>query len=293
MAGSQRAVDHVDICESCKAEIPVYSQRRHRHCAVCQRDEWVRTHRESCAERAPAEPDPSDTLQTELRAASTDDGATERDAVRPDYQRARSHAEKDDRRLSILAAAEAQVAEGGMDSFTMGTLSSRAGIAKGTLYLYFETKEVVLQELNQHHVTQWSSALIEATQEGMTDAAFCGVFWDCTEADLVLRMALMDLRADRNTPVDWVFEFLSRQNSILMPLARHFEHCLGLARGGGGRLLTTLWALMSGLMRMDLSRMRPDLSPDDLPHDAVGIYRLMDSKALFLRSAPALIASER
>jgi len=39
--------------------------------------------------------------------------------------------------------------------------------------------------------------------------------------------------------------------------------------------------------------MRLDVSPTEVPDDAVGLYRMLDSKALFLRYAPALIGCER
>jgi AcrR family transcriptional regulator len=293
MPGSQQEVDHVDICESCGAEIAVYSEKKHRHCAVCRRDDWLRKQGESRSERASVEPDPPDTLEAERRGSGADDGVSEGDGIRGEYQRARSRAEKGDRRLKILAAAEAQIVEGGLDGFTMGTLASRAGIAKGTLYLYFETKDVVLMELVQHRLAGWVSALVETVREGMTDAAFCGLFWDSIETDLVLNLTLLDVALRPDTPEEWVGEFLARQNSIFTPLARQLEHCLHLPRGAGGRVITYLWALLAGLVQRDITRMRPGLSATDFPSNAVWLYRMLDSKALFVRAAPALIANER
>lgn len=62
-------------------------------------------------------------------------------------KRARSQDDKLDRRQAILAVARQAIAESGFDGVTMADLARRAGLAKGTLYLYFQTKEEVFLAL--------------------------------------------------------------------------------------------------------------------------------------------------
>lgn len=55
--------------------------------------------------------------------------------------RARSEEEKEARRKAILGAAREMIVESGFDRVTMSALAKRAGLSKGTLYLYVRTKE--------------------------------------------------------------------------------------------------------------------------------------------------------
>ena len=62
-------------------------------------------------------------------------------ALAENRKRARSDDEKAARRAAILEAARAMIAESGFDAVTMSGLAHGAGLAKGTLYLYFRSKE--------------------------------------------------------------------------------------------------------------------------------------------------------
>src|SRR5262245_52458161 len=53
----------------------------------------------------------------------------------------------DARRRAILAAALAVFSESGFDAARLDDVAKRAGVAKGTLYLYFEHKEALFEEL--------------------------------------------------------------------------------------------------------------------------------------------------
>ena len=59
-------------------------------------------------------------------------------------KRARTDEQKLLRRQSILDAAEKLFREGGFESFSMAKLAKLTGVVKGTLYLYFETREEVV-----------------------------------------------------------------------------------------------------------------------------------------------------
>ena len=61
--------------------------------------------------------------------------------------RARSDDAKQVRRQFILATAEQLLRHDGFDAFTMNKLSSAADLAKGTLYLYFATREELMLAL--------------------------------------------------------------------------------------------------------------------------------------------------
>jgi AcrR family transcriptional regulator len=58
--------------------------------------------------------------------------------------RARRKREKEERRQSILHAAREVFFENGFHRATVGDVADRAEVSKGTVYLYFESKEMIL-----------------------------------------------------------------------------------------------------------------------------------------------------
>lgn len=74
-------------------------------------------------------------------------------------RRARSGVDKDLRRSQLVAAAAALFAQADFDAVTIAQVAQRAGVAKGTAYLYFKNKETLFLELVQAELEQWASAL--------------------------------------------------------------------------------------------------------------------------------------
>lgn len=64
----------------------------------------------------------------------------------------RRELEKRARRKAILGAAKALFAEKGYDAATLDDIASRAGYAKGTIYLYFPSKEELFLNLMEEEV---------------------------------------------------------------------------------------------------------------------------------------------
>ena len=61
--------------------------------------------------------------------------------------RARREREKEERRQSILKAAREVFFENGFHNATVDSVAERAEVSKGTVYLYFESKETILAHL--------------------------------------------------------------------------------------------------------------------------------------------------
>jgi AcrR family transcriptional regulator len=70
-------------------------------------------------------------------------------------QRARSAIDKQQRRAQILAAALALWDEHPFAAFAMADVAARSGLAKGTLYLYFQTKEELFLALLEQLLGDW------------------------------------------------------------------------------------------------------------------------------------------
>jgi AcrR family transcriptional regulator len=70
-------------------------------------------------------------------------------------KRARADADKQTRRQDILQAAALAFADEPLSAVTMAEVARRAGLAKGTVYLYFPTKEALFLQLLTEALALW------------------------------------------------------------------------------------------------------------------------------------------
>ena len=109
--------------------------------------------------------------------------------VVPDDRRERS---RDKKRRAILAAADELIAEGGLPGVTMQGVADRLDCAVGTIYLYFDSKAVLIGALQGEAVatlrgsydtarTIWEPALtdldLDAATEAIVHLCAFGAFW--------------------------------------------------------------------------------------------------------------------
>lgn len=74
-------------------------------------------------------------------------------------QRARSQADKDLRRSHLIAAAKQLFAQANYEDVTIAQVAERAGVAKGTPYIYFANKETLFLELVCAELSEWLAEL--------------------------------------------------------------------------------------------------------------------------------------
>ena len=80
--------------------------------------------------------------------------------------RARSPEEREERRELILDAAEELITDQGFETVSMNSVAARSGLAKGTLYLYFQTREEVFLALHARHRELWMADMLAGLAEG-------------------------------------------------------------------------------------------------------------------------------
>ncbi len=80
---------------------------------------------------------------------------------------------KDDRPAEILQAAVAEFAEHGFANAKIQSIAARAGVAKGTVYLYFTTKEQIFEAIVRERI-----------QPVFARAAAMSEHWQGTQAEL-------------------------------------------------------------------------------------------------------------
>ena len=210
--------------------------------------------------------------------------------LRADYIRARSKAEKSDRRRKILDTATNLVLEGSLEDLSIATLARRSGIAKGTIYLYFETKFDVIDHLLLDSLVSWSNMMVEQIHGEITDTEFTDLFWSCTRSNQLTMMLtnVISARGLYSQPAAKIHEFQLVREDILIDLMHLMEDCLNLPKGGGGFALMALFAFICGVTQQDFSVMAPDAElPEDFWRHSV------PSEDLFRRSAPGIIAASR
>ena len=75
-------------------------------------------------------------------------------------QRARSTEDKDLRRAHLVEAATQLFASADYDAVTIARVAEAAGVAKGTAYIYFATKEALFLELVRAELLLWQQDLV-------------------------------------------------------------------------------------------------------------------------------------
>lgn len=81
------------------------------------------------------------------------------------------------KRNNILEAAEQLLAERGFYGLSMKVLAQEAGIAAGTIYRYFENKEMLLAELHHHISTEASNTILQGWSEKQTPEQNYHLLW--------------------------------------------------------------------------------------------------------------------
>ena len=101
-------------------------------------------------------------------------------------RRAVTDAQKQFRRQEILDGARAYFEASGYEGFTMTQLAGRLGIVKGTLYLYFPTKEAIILALYARALEDWCEAVKVKLVTPIAGDDFVQLFYDTATADPIL-----------------------------------------------------------------------------------------------------------
>jgi len=164
-------------------------------------------------------------------------------------KRAVAPEDKTARRAGIVRAAEELSSRGA--AFSMEQLARRAGVAKGTVYLYFGTREEVLLAVHEKQTHE----LFDVVERALAAAAPTG--------ETVVRAGLRYLRAhpefyplagncrgmlDTNVSTEAAFSFKDGISKRLVPLGMRIEQLYPrLREGEGAALLMNCYALIVGL----------------------------------------------
>jgi len=163
--------------------------------------------------------------------------------------------DKAERRQEILDAVEALYLKHPDRMPSVAEVADKAGVAKGTVYLYFPSKEEMLLALHELHVQRFFTQLGKKLREpGPLD--FDDIF-PITRDHMIRVPGYLPLTSrcfgmmDREIPLETAIEFKARVAQFLMAagdgLERHFK---ALGHGGGVLILMHSYALIVGLWQL-------------------------------------------
>ncbi|WP_240741575.1 TetR/AcrR family transcriptional regulator [Deinococcus sp. KSM4-11] len=160
--------------------------------------------------------------------------------------RARSAAEKTQRRDDILRAAERLWTTSTYTDLSMNHVAREAQLAKGTLYLYFDTKEELFLALVSEHLQTWMTDTIRLLQERQpgTPATVADALLDASSDVVPLRRLLLLLGTvlERNVRPELTRDFRREVTARVQLLVAH----LPFSRQTSLRILQHLYALAIG-----------------------------------------------
>jgi len=174
---------------------------------------------------------------------------------RPPYKRADRPEQKDERRHLILRAAAAELAHiDTADDFTISALARRAGLAKGTVYLYFDNKSAILMALLSDAVEGLLTdicAKLNKLAEPANAPKVAGAIRDSLKNSATSRRLVRLLKGLSEDPGPAHEEFQLRIHPLIEQADAIIVRRLPQLRPGEGhKIMRYSWALLFGLSEM-------------------------------------------
>lgn len=167
-------------------------------------------------------------------------------------KRARQQHQKEERREAILSFAKAELEASPYAEITMSRVADRAGLVKGTLYLYFATKEELFLELLRDELHGWlwdlEAGLDDLPQRGRLEAAARLLARSLASRPSLRRLlALMHAHLLTNLPEATTLAFRGEWHARTTFMGTLLERALPFLRAGQGlHALKTVVALAIG-----------------------------------------------
>ncbi|MCA9686395.1 MAG: TetR family transcriptional regulator [Myxococcales bacterium] len=195
-------------------------------------------------------------------------------------QRARRAEDKQQRRDDILDVAAALFAEQPFFTLKISDVASAAGLAKGTVFIYFPTKEALFLALLERLLLEWLAELDEALENGRgpwSSARVARLVADtlATRPMLTRLLSLLAAVLEVNVEVERIVAFKRMLLTRLAPTGALLERRLPfLSPGQGIRLMQQFNAVVVGVhhtakpgLQAREALEQPDLAPLRLDFD--------------------------
>jgi AcrR family transcriptional regulator len=207
-------------------------------------------------------------------------------------QRARSNEQKALRRQAVLTAAETYFLEVGFEAFSMAQLSKKTGLVKGTLYLYFKTREALFLTLYEQSLIRWSEVFISHLSGDMTSKAYAQMLYTTAMADGAFIPLLIRLEhvIEHNVAIASLIESKRVFQRQVAAIAAPTSTSLSLNAAQATEIVKTMGVLLIGATRSDQG---PALDNEALPEDIQDLIGSFASEPLFVKNAVRIIEGVR
>ena len=206
--------------------------------------------------------------------------------------RARSSEQKALRRHAVLETAEVYFKEVGYEAFSMAQLAKKSGVAKGTLYLYFNTREELFLTLYEQSLVRWSQIFIGSLSDTMTSKTYAQSLYKTTQADGVFLPLLIRLEhvIEHNVAIPRLIESKRVFINQVEAVAAATSTALRLSTAQATEVVKTMGVLLIGATQTDQS---PALDDEYLPADVQYLITSFSSEPLFIKNAARIIEGIR
>ena len=205
-------------------------------------------------------------------------------------QRARSETAKLAREDSILTAAEILLRQSGYDAMTMQAVATAAGLAKGTLYLYFTSRESLVLAVHGRLFDRWIDRFAVYQTELTGFDGFCRDFSRHYADDpLFLQLtgfanALLEPHLDREAYIKSKRGMARRVKRLAGLVCQQFS----IAPAAAQKLIWGFLTIAGGTAQMTV---RPPVAKTDLPDDVIAFTGLANFETVFVNAAAPLGAN--
>ncbi len=174
-------------------------------------------------------------------------------------QRAISEEEKVERRQAILAAALDLLGEADYQEINISSIARKAGIAKGTIFLYFRTKEELFLQLQIEEYKSWFSdintrihVLLQHEKKGSIDKFVQTLVTSAVDHPTLIRLTpILHVTLERNIDYKTALEFKRFLLNEIQTTGSLIEQYLPfLPKQAGARFLFDLQILLIGLIQV-------------------------------------------
>jgi len=207
-------------------------------------------------------------------------------------KRARTDEQKQHRRTAILNAAETHFIDAGFEKFSMAVVAKLVGLSKGTLYLYFETREEILLALCLDKLEAWAPRLTATSTQWNSDRVFIECFYDTltTDKGLIRLLSRLDSVIEHNVSLERLIAAKRAMAAILIMLGETIAPILKLEKAQASEGINALSSLLLGAIQVDLG---PSYDESEFPEDVRQLINAFSSHDMFVTNGCRIMSGIR
>ncbi len=169
-------------------------------------------------------------------------------------KRATNDAEKQFRRQSIIDIVDKLFEKEEFKQITMAKIAEKAGLAKGTLFTYFQSKEDIFISLTEQKMDEWVSDLEKKVESppcnfgSMDPETFTELMLSSVDGKIIVKLlSILDDTLEQNLDFKRILQFKTFSKQRLIRVGEIIEAALGkLQKGSGVMIISQLFVCLTG-----------------------------------------------